>query len=191
VADLIRSAGSCFLSNEIASGSAGSTSSAVGHCACRTAALGGHIDQCTAAASCPLFRTTRALWGVFSNGGGTARKAYVHEATPSNSPLRLDLRRASSLSRRRNCPCEDLAARPLDSPLAVSLGSARNVDFRRGQITMPTTAKLSNVLCCLQHDHCAGMRMHVGETCLPRSVKAFSVRRFSVTAAGRTQLPID
>jgi hypothetical protein len=47
VADLIRAAGTLF-SNEIATGSAGSTSKCCGPFArCRTAALGGHLDQCT------------------------------------------------------------------------------------------------------------------------------------------------
>jgi hypothetical protein len=35
--------------------------------ACRTAALGGHLDQCDQCGQCAIL-ITRALWGVFSNG---------------------------------------------------------------------------------------------------------------------------
>jgi hypothetical protein len=39
----------------------------------------------------------------------------------------------------------------------------------------------SNVFCCLQHDHCAGMPQHVGRDLFAAQRYAFSVRRFGVT----------
>jgi len=101
----------------------------------------------------------RALWGVFSNGEWTARghAAQRHHAL-FDSPLRFGLEQGQQFVGRPELAFAEARWHNRFDGLQLLGRIGSNVDFRRGQITVPQPqGDFPDVLRCLQHDHCAGM----------------------------------
>ena len=93
---------------------------------CRTAALGGHVDRVFRAAAIRPSLSTRALWGVFSNGEWRAERAcFAERDAPSALHYDLAFSSASSLSGGRNLPVRRLGGTTASIASSFSVGSAR------------------------------------------------------------------
>ena len=92
---------------------------------CRTAALGGHVEQAISARIAPS-HITGALWGVFSNGEWTGKRACcTRPHALSTLHYGLPFSSSSSLSGGRNLPLRKLGGTTASMASSFSVGSAR------------------------------------------------------------------
>ena len=104
------------------------------------------------------------LWGVFSNGEWDGKRACCTTASrPFDSPLRFGLQQGQQFVGRPELAFAEARWHNCFDSLQFFGRIGSNVDFRRGQITVPQPqGDFPDVLGCLQHDHCAGMAKDVG-----------------------------
>jgi Transposase zinc-binding domain len=113
VADLVRAAGDAFIERSRKWITWKHVKVLLAIARCRTAALGGHLDECTRCGHRAISYNSCIMGSFFLWGAGTAKGYVLHGATPFGLSIKAWPSEGLAICQAvGTCPCEGLAARP-------------------------------------------------------------------------------